>query len=124
MEKVTIKSAVNSGKVAKNGNPIIDIVLEDGRSGAGFDIKFMELENESVELDVKPGKEYGGKMQYYFSLPKSESAGGGGKKFPQKDWNFEKRKHALHMAVEMSEKDEKISTVLGKADEFLVWLNK
>lgn len=122
MEKVTIKSALNSGKVAKNGNPIIDIVLEDGRSGAGFDVKLLELENEACELDIKPGKEYGGKMQYYFSLPKSEPAGG--KKFPQKDWNFEKRKHALHMAVEACGTDEKISTILSVADEFLVWLNK
>lgn len=123
MEKVTIKSAKDSGKKAGNGNPIIDVELEDGKTGAGFDLKLLDLVGQEVELDIKANKEYKGVMQYYFSLPKNGQSKGGSK-FPQKDWTFEKKKHALDMSVRMFEPGEDVSSVLKRADQFVEWLTK
>lgn len=95
MEKVKIKSAVDSGKTTKKGQPVIKIELEDGRVGAGFDEKFKDLAGKEVELDIKPASEYEGVKQHYFNFPKE------GGKFTPKDYTFDKRRVALECSVQM-----------------------
>lgn len=98
MEKVKIKSAIDSGKKTKKDQPIINIELEDGRCGAGFDEKFKDLMGKEVELDIKEAGEYQGKKQHYFNFPKENTGGG---KFAPKDYTFDKRRVAHETAVTM-----------------------
>lgn len=123
METVKVKTAIDSGK-KYNDKPIVNIELEDGRKGAGFDAKFLEYNGKEVELEIKEGKEYNGQKQYIFNLPKEKTAQAAGK-FPAKDWTFEKRKAALECAVNVHAggmvDDNK---VLATANNFLTFLNQ
>lgn len=83
METVTIKTAIDSGKKTKDGKPVVNIVLSDGRKGAGFDEKFLTLNGQSVQVDIKEGKEWNGEKPLIFNLP-SEKKPGGFKPFADK----------------------------------------
>lgn len=122
MEKVKVRTAVDSGKKTKDGKPVVNITLEDGRNGAGFDAAFIEMNGKEVELDIKEAPEYNGEKKFWFNLPKEKSQQAG--KFPPKDWTFEKRKAALECAVNVHAggmtTDDK---VLATANNFLNFLN-
>jgi hypothetical protein len=129
MEKVKIKTCVNSGKMWKE-KPIIEIVLEDGRKGSAFDTAFLGLPlNQEVEIDMKPGKEYNGVMQYYFNIPGQNHGAKKGGTF-QKDWTLEKRRIALETSVSWcsaivgSVSQLKTTDVINCANAFFEWLNQ
>jgi hypothetical protein len=122
MEKVIIKSVVNSGKTYKD-KPIVLVELEDGRKGSAFNADALNWKGE-MELDIKEGKEYQGVMQYYFNVPGS----GENKTFKgtPKDWTYEKRKTSLECALKMHDTpmDKNYETVLETAEKFYDYLNK
>lgn len=119
-EKVTITDVMEKqweGKIFYN------ITLADGRTGSSNDSKFKELLAKTVEVDVKPGKVYKGVQQFYFNLPK-ENGGAGGKKFPVKDYGFEKRKAALECAVTLVNSGKIATNQLEQCrDKFYEYLN-
>ena len=51
MEKVTIKSAVDSGRKFKNGKPIINVTLEDGRKGSCTELEIINKIGSEIELE-------------------------------------------------------------------------
>lgn len=94
MEKVIIQTCV---KKETTKGVFYTIELSDGRKGISSDDLTQKMGME-IELDIKEGKPYEGKMQYYFNLPKENKPQGNGK-FAPKDWTLEKRKSALENAV-------------------------
>ena len=119
IEKVTIKTAIDSGKKYQDKS-IIQIELADGRKGSSFDSDAIKWTGE-MELEVKPGKEYNGVMQYYFSIPKPVG------KFPMKDYTFDKRKASLECAIETAKAGiVKVSSedILKVAEAYFTYLNK
>ena len=126
MENVKIKSIVDTGKV-HNEKPIIEIELEDGRKGACYDDKAREFKpGQSVEFEIKEGKEYQGEKRYYFNIQKERT----GRKF-QKDWQLERKKIAIESAIRLYEvnnsqgigKEMKTEDILKVSDRILKWLN-
>lgn len=102
-EKVKIKSCIDTGKKAKNGNPIINIELENGKKGAAFDSAFLGLSLDSeVELEIKDAPDYEGEKRYYFMIPGQKKGG----KFT-KDWTLEKKRISLECAVQAINKTDK-----------------
>ena len=122
MEKVKIKSVVNSGR-KWNEKDIYIIELEDGRKGSSFDPTAKDWKGE-IELEIKEGKEYQGAKQLIFNLPKSEnqkSSGG----FPKKDWSYEKRRASLEFSLKFHDGiGIELNSVLETADKFFNYLNK
>lgn len=120
MEKVKIKSVIDSGK-KWNDKPIIQIELEDGRKGSSFESEALSWKGE-IELEIKEGKEYNGQKQFIFNSIKPNF-----NKFPQKDWSFEKRKESLAKAIEfakVSDVKQKSSDILTVAKAFFNYLNE
>lgn len=97
IEKVVVKTAIDSGRVYKD-KPIIEISLEDGRKGSAFTNDALSWHGE-IELDIKDAGDYKGEKRFYFNLPKQPQQG----KFPAKDWTFEKRKCSLELAIQVKE---------------------
>ena len=120
MGKVIIKTCVKK-ETAKG--TFYTIELTDGRSGSSFS-DLTDKMGQEVDLDIKEGKEYEGKMQYYFNVPKQGGQQGG--KFPPKDWQFAKRQVALECSVELtksSKLDVSSKEVLVVAERFFEFLN-
>jgi hypothetical protein len=120
MEKVKIKSAIDSGKVFNNQN-IITIELEDGRKGSAFTPEALKWSGE-MELEVKDGKEYNGQKQYVFYLPRSNN-----KQFPVKDWVYEKRLKSLECSInsiKLTEQKITSENILSLADKYYEYLNR
>ncbi len=126
MEKVKIKTCIDTGKKTKDGNPVIEIELEDGRKGSAFDSLFLGLPiNQDVEIEIKPTKDYNNEKRFYF-LPPTQNAGSK-KVFAQKDWTLEKRKISLECsisAIKSTGKEVQTKNILALADEFFEYLNK
>jgi hypothetical protein len=123
MEKVKIKFSVDTGKKAKNGNPIINIELEDGRKGAAFDSSFLGLPlGQEVEIELKPAPDYEGEKRFWFSIPGQKKAGGF-----KKDWNLEKKRISLECAVSAINKTDKqfsSDNIIELAKKFYSYLNE
>jgi hypothetical protein len=121
MEKVTIKSAIDTGRKTKDNKPVIEIELSDGRQGSAFSQEALNWSGE-IDLEIKDAGEYKGVKKYYFNLPDNKS-----KKFTQKDWTFEKRKCSLECAIKASELTAaKIESdmILKIAEKFYDYLNQ
>lgn len=122
MEKVKIKSVINSGKKWQD-KAVYKVELEDNRSGSTFEADAMNWKGE-MELDIKEGKEYQGKKQLIFNLPKVAGAG----RFPQKDYAFEKRRASLESAIETAKlklgSELKSKEILEVAELYFNFLNK
>jgi len=119
MEKVKIKSVIDSGKVFNNQN-IITVELEDGRKGSAFTSEALKWSGE-MELEVKDGKEYNGHKQYIFYLPKSN------KQFPSKDWTYDKRFKSLECSINsIKQTDQKVTSenILSLAEKYYEYLNR
>jgi hypothetical protein len=122
MEKIKIRTAVDSGRKTKDGKPVIEITLEDGRSGSGFDEKLLSLNGQEVELEVKEAPDYNGQKRHWINLPKPANQQQG--KFPAKDWSFEKRKVALECAVSVHAGGVVLEDkVIATANNFFTFLN-
>ena len=65
MEKVKILDVV--GATSKNGKTYYKISLEDGRKGTSFNVKFLELKGQTVDVLLTKNGEYNN-----FDLPKEE----------------------------------------------------
>ena len=123
MEKVKIQSVVDSGKKTKDGNPMISVVLEDGRKCTSFSSDALNWSGE-MELDVRLGQKIGD-IQYYniFALQNKKST------FPQKDFTFEKRNASLQRAIEtavlMNKTTISITSIeiLSVAEKYYQYLN-
>lgn len=124
-EKVKIKSCIDTGKKAKNGNPIINIELEDGRKGAAFDSLFLGLDLKSEnEIEIKEAPDYEGQKRYYFHIPGKKSASGS--KF-SKDWTLEKRRISLECAINAINKTDKqfsSDNIIELSKKFFAYLNE
>jgi len=123
MEKVKIKSVIDSGK-KWNEKTIFTIELEDGRTGTSFEPDALKWKGE-MELDIRDGKEYQGVKQLIFNLPKQNNSNQKG--FAQKDFVYEKRKASLECAIDaikVSELQVKHEQILTLADTFFAYLNK
>lgn len=96
-EKVTITDVES---FESKGKTFYKIRTADGRTGISGD-NLSEYIAKPTLLIVKPGNVYKDVQQYYFNLPKENGAGGNGKKFPMKDYSFEKKKAALEIAVSL-----------------------
>ena len=123
-EKVKIKSCIDTGKKAKNGNPIINIELSDGRKGAAFDSLFLGLDlNSENEIEIKEAPEYEGQKRYYFSIPGQKK----GSNF-SKDWTLEKRRISLECAIESlklsDKKDITSNQIIELSRKFYSYLNE
>ena len=124
MEKVKIKTCIDTGKKTKKDTPIIEIELEDGRKGSAFDSAFLGLpKGEEIEMDIKPGNVYQGVQQYWLNMPGQQKTGS---KFPMKDYIFEKRKSSLEMSVAWcsTKKDIETKDLILCADAFYNYLNR
>lgn len=122
MEKVKVRTAVDSGRKTKEGKPVVNITLEDGRTGAGFDEKFLQMNGQEVELDIKDAPDYNGEKRVWFNIPKEQKQAG---KFPAKDWSFEKRKVALECAVSVHAGGVVLEDkVIDTANNFFTFLNQ
>lgn len=121
-EKVKIKSCIDTGKKAKNGNPIINIELEDGRKGAAFDSSFLGLpQNQEIEMDIKSAPDYEGEKRYWFNTP------GQKKKAFQKDWTLEKRRISLECsvnAIKLTGKEVTSDNIIELSRKFYSYLNE
>ncbi len=122
MEKVKIKVAEDSKKTyGVNKRPIINIELEDGRKGTGFDLEFLNLVGKEIELDIRQGKEYNGVIPTYFNLPSANN----GKNTSAKDWTLQKRITALECAARIHAGGVvDPAEIITTADDFYNWLNK
>jgi hypothetical protein len=121
-EKVIIKSVVDNKKLVGD-KPIFQVELSDGRKGATYDKEFLDFkEGQEVELNIKEGKEYQGKMQYYFNVLKPDTK----KSFAPRDYTFDKKRVALECAVGFSKGlDVKSADVIKVANYFFTeFLNK
>ena len=123
MEKVKIKTCIDTGRKTKDNNPVVEIELEDGRKGSAFDSIFLGLpKNEDVEFEIKEGKEYQGEKRYYFLIPNQRN-----KKFIQKDWTLEKRKISLECAInatKLVEKEITSANIIKLSETFYEYLNR
>jgi hypothetical protein len=123
MEKVKVKSVIDSGIVTKSGSPIITVNLEDGRCGSAYSKDALQWSGE-MELNVKQGAmSMDGKQFYNFFQP-TETAK---KSFTQKDFKFEKRNASLSNAISWAGINipNKINTaqLLDIAERFYQYLN-
>jgi hypothetical protein len=92
--KVTPVKIVDTGRITKKGDKVIEITTQCGKTGSGFDEKLLSLElNKESELDVSDAPDYNNEKRYYFKLP-SDNKG-----FPRKDYTFDKRKASLDAAI-------------------------
>jgi hypothetical protein len=123
MEKVKIKTCIDTGKKTKKDTPIIEILLEDGRKGSGFDSAFMGIKpSDEIEIEIKQAPDYNNEKRFYFMIPGKQNPGS---KFPQKDWTFEKKKASLELAVNWCNgKEINTSDMLKCAHVFFDYLNK
>jgi len=126
MEKVKIKSAVSTGKKWQDKD-IVNVTLEDGRSGSCMDTRILGDIGKELEMEVKPGKEYKGVAQYYFNYPKAASGNGKGGGFAGKNWAKENRVVALQCATnsiirlkEAASSDD----IIKLAEKYETWLNR
>ena len=128
-EKIKIKTCVFAKEW--NGKKIFSIETEDGKIGSTYEESFQDFIGKEIEAEVKEGKEYNGKMQYYFNFPKTGNDKG--KQFPKRDYTLEKKMKALELAVraygyvqdDVTEENETASNLILKlSDKFLAYLNK
>lgn len=120
MEKVKIQSVLDSGKKTKDGNPLISVILEDGRKCTSFNSDALSWSGE-MELDVRLGQKVG-EIQYYniFSPQNKKST------FYPKDFTFEKRNASLQRAIETAVVMNKTTTsieILSVAEKYYQYLN-
>lgn len=133
MGKVTISNAVDTGRKTKNGNPIINVTLLDGRRGGCFDGSILSFIQKEIDLEIKENGEYNGVKQYIFNIPKFKNEKIEAKNSGQNvnnnqctdNSNFEKRKIALQCAVNslsggLPNKD----GVIDLANEYLKFLSQ
>lgn len=119
MEKVKIKTVVDTGKVWKD-KKIFAIELEDGRKGNTFE-DASKWAGE-MELDIRDGKEYQGQKQLVFYLPKTEGQKAG---FTKKDWSYEKRRASLEFALKIHDSVAvSVTDVISTAEKLFEYLNK
>lgn len=124
MEKVKIKTCIDTGKKTKKDTPIIEITLEDGRKGSAFDSAFLGLPiGEEIEIDLKQAPDYNNEKRFWFNMPGQSKSGG--TKF-QKDWTLEKRKISLECAITWCVSKTGIETkgLIDCADAFYNYLNR
>jgi len=122
MEKVNVKSVINSGRKYQDKD-IFTVELADGRKPSCFDSACLTWTGE-MELEVKEGKEYQGVKQYTISTGAKPQAGG---KFPPRDYTYDKRNSSLNHAIAAIKlTDQKVSTdnILSLAESFFNYLNK
>lgn len=123
MEKVNVKSVINSGRKYQDKD-IFTVELADGRKPSCFDSTCLNWSGE-MELEVKEGKEYNGVKQLYISTgTKPQQANG---KFPPRDYTYDKRNSSLSHAIgAIKLTDQKVSTdnILSLAESFFNYLNK
>jgi hypothetical protein len=106
------KDFIKDGKTSK----IYAVTTEDGKTGQAWE----ELK-EGQEVNIQE-KEWNGKKTYTF-YPIKEKAGGKG--FPQKDWQYEKRRSSLECAVELGKASgAKATDVIKVAETFFTYLNQ
>jgi hypothetical protein len=123
-EKVKIASCLDTGNKTKDGKPIYNIKLSDGRQGAGFDSAFAGLPlNEDIEIDIAPAKDYNNEKRFYFNMPGQQKAKTG---FAQKDWTLEKRRISLECSIDWckSKTDVHTGDMLKTAAVFFNYLNE
>jgi len=123
MEKVNVKSVINSGRKWQDKD-IFTVELEDGRKCSCFDSLCLQWTGE-MELEVKEGKEYQGVKQYSISTGVKPQQGNG--KFPPRDYTYDKRNSSLsHAIAAIKLTDQKVSTdnILSLAESFFNYLNK
>lgn len=121
MEKVKIKSVVNSGREWE-GKKIFTVELEDGRKGDTFAQDALNWVGE-MELEIKES-EYNKQKQYKFALPKQANIKGG---FPTKDYTFEKRKTSLECAInsiKLTDKQVTSTNIIALANEYFNYLTQ
>jgi len=124
MEKVKIKTCIDTGKKTKKDTPIIEIELSDGRKGSAFDSLFLGLPlNQEIEIDIKPAPDYNNEKRFWFIMPGQQKSGG---KFPAKDWTLEKRKISLECSITWCVSKGNIETkdLISCADAFYNYLNR
>ncbi len=121
MEKVKIKTAVDSGKKTKDGNPMISIELEDGRKCTAYTADAINWTGE-MELEIRPGQKIND-VQYYnlfISQPRMKN------QFPQRDYTFEKRNASLQRAIEtaaLTSKATNSKEILSVTEKYFQYLN-
>ena len=121
MEKVIIKSVVDTGKKYKD-NSIIKVELEDGRKGSAFTADALKWAGE-MELEVKEGREYEGQKQYIFNAQKQQQSS----KFPVKDYTFDKRNASLTAAInsiKLTEQKVASENIIALAEKYFTYLNQ
>lgn len=122
MEKVTIASTKDTGIKAKNGNPIINVSLEDGRKCTAFTPEALTWTGE-MELEIRPGQKFNDVQYYTILKPQSK----GRNPLMQKDYTFEKRNASLQRSIEtasLSKKAVNSSEILSVAEIYYQYLNK
>ena len=120
MEKVKIQSVSDSGRKTKDGNPLISVILEDGRKCTSFSSDALNWSGE-MELDVKLGKKIGEIQYYNIFTPQNKKS-----TFLQKDFTFEKRNASLQRAIETAvvmNKTRTSSEILSVAEKYYQYLN-
>lgn len=124
MEKVIIKSATLK---SWNDKELLNITLEDGRTGSSYSLELTEYVGKEIEVEVVQGAVFQGVQQYYFKLPKKPKENKWTGKAAPKDMTFEKRRIALECATQFhlaKAMDKTYLDVLRIADNFYEWLNK
>lgn len=120
MEKVKIQSVADSGKKTKDGNPLISVILEDGRKCTSFSSDSLNWSGE-MELDVRLGQKIGDIQYHNIFAPQNKKG-----TFTQKDFTFEKRNASLQRAIETAVLMNKTITsieVLSVAEKYYQYLN-
>ena len=120
MEKVKIQSVSDSGRKTKDGNPLISVILEDGRKCTSFSSDALNWSGE-MELDVKLGQKIGEIQYYNIFTPQNKKS-----TFLQKDFTFEKRNASLQRAIETAvvmNKTRTSSEILSVAEKYYQYLN-
>ena len=132
-ETVKLKECVNTGRKTKKGDPIIEIELEDGRQGAGYDNGFIGLPlNQDITLQISTGKVWNDVQQYNFALPTTLTPSQSPLPLDNKDKTSNKkddyvgRYDSLDLAIMALGKVEGKSTlneIYTLADDFYKYLN-
>jgi hypothetical protein len=120
MEKVKIQSVADSGKKTKDGNPLISVILEDGRKCTSFSSDSLNWSGE-MELDVRLGQKVGDTQYHNIFAPQNKKG-----TFTQKDFTFEKRNASLQRAIETAVLMNKTTTsieILSVAEKYYQYLN-
>ena len=122
MEAVTIDSVINTGKTTKENKIIYEIIVNDGRKLVCSDERAKDLEiGQEQEFEIKEHKS-GEYTNLWANFP------GEKKQYPKKDWNYDKRKVSLQLAIESINKTETTQTtsdkILNLADKYFEYLNK